>query len=212
MRRLGRNLIRTLNEGKNTWDLYKKEPFFKRVMRVLYTSDILEPIFNLYYSICGFFQNIERLIEYAPLVWEHRNWDYGFVLRFQKKLYEDLYNGVYKKGHHIFSKQEARRLETVVNLIGRLSEDNYDDWHYDYLEKKYGKNEILFEKIPGTENKAGGPYSRMTSSREKRMTKEENLRYTTDQKRLWKLEELQKKQDMELLNKLIAKYHRKWWN
>lgn len=64
----------------------------------VYLNDKLDPIFDLYYKVLSFYKNCKRLIEYAPLVWHHRNWDYGFILRFNKKLHEDLYKGMFIEG------------------------------------------------------------------------------------------------------------------
>lgn len=211
MSRLGRKLIRGLREGRSVWELYKNKPLHKRLWAAIYHSDILDPLFNIYYSVVSFIKNVKRLIEYAPLVWQHRNWDYGFVLKFQKKLYEDLYKGCYVDGCHVFKKKEAQKLKTVIALIDRLHKDEYDHWHYDYLDKKFGKEKIGFEPIPGTENKPGGPYSRMTS-RADNMNEEQKKIYITERKRMWALEEAQRKQDMELLAKLVTRQSRKWWD
>jgi hypothetical protein len=216
MSRLGRKLIKSLRsavaEDISTWSLYKDKPFFKRLGMVMYTSDLLDPLFKIYYSIDTFIDNVLRLIEFAPLVWRHRNWDYGFVLKFNVKLHELLYKGIFKDGHHIFTKNDTRKLQTVINLYKRIYEDKYDDWQYDYLDKKYGKSEIYFTKIEGTENKPGGPYSTMGSTREDIMTPEQKAAYISERKKMWKLEEYQKKQDLELLGKYIAKYSNKWWD
>jgi hypothetical protein len=216
MGRLGRGLIKALreatSEGKGTWALYKDEPFWSRVSKVLYTCDILDPVFDAYYSFDTFIANCKRLVEYAPLVWKHRNWDYGFIIRFQIKLYENLHKGVYKEGHHVFSKSEERKLLTVIELLKRLEKDDYVSWSSDYLTKKYGEDDFYFKRIPGTEKRPGGPYSTMGSTREDRLDIKRKEAYNKDRKRLWKLEELQEKQDMELLQKYIVKYSKKWWD
>lgn len=216
MGKLGRSLIKSLQqatrEGKSTWELYKDKPFWFRVQRVLYTCDLLDPVFDVWYYILKIKHNCERLIEYAPLVWEHRNWDYGFVQQFEIKLYEDLYKGCFVEGNHVVNPKEAQRLRTVIALLKRLHADDYDSWHYGWLEKKYGKDRMYFRKIPGTENRPGGPYSTMGSTREDRLSEAQKQAYLKDRKAMWALEEYQRKQDLELLGKYIAKYSRKWWD
>jgi len=216
MSRLGRELLKGLRsavaEDVGTWQLYKDEPFFKRLSKVLYTSDLLDPFFKVYYSIDTFIANIARVLKYAPLIWRHRNWDHGFVLKMNIQLYEDLYKGCYVDGNHIFKKSEARKLRTVINLLKRLSEDNYDEWQYDYLNKKYGESEFYFTKIAGTEDKPGGPYSTMQSTRDDRMTPAQREAYIKERKAMFQLEEYQRKQDLKLLGQYIAKYSQKWWD
>jgi len=132
--------------------------------------------------------------------------------KFNIKLYEDLYEGCFVKGHHVVNKKEAKRLRTVIALLKRISADNYDEWHYYWLDKKYGSNEYYFKSIPGTENRPGGPYSTMGDTRTDRLTKEQNETYIKDRKAMWKLEEYQRKQDLKLLGEYIAKYSRRWWD
>jgi hypothetical protein len=216
MSRLGRSFLKSLrgaaSEGRGTWQLYKDKPLLERISMVIYTCDLLDPLFKTYYAVDTFFANVKRLIEFAPLVWRHRNWDYGFVLKFNIKLHELLYKGIFKDGHHVYTKNDTRKLQTVINLYKRLYEDQYDNWHYDYLDKKYGKSEIYFTKIAGTEDKPGGPYSTMSSTREDRMTQAQKDAYIADRKAIFQFEEYQRKQDLDLLGKYISRYSRKWWD
>ncbi len=215
MSKCGRSLIKGLKnsiyESIGTWDLYKDKSLVDRIYMTLYTCDMFDWAFNSYYAICTFFNNCARLIEYAPLVWQHRNWDHGFVLLFNKKLYEDLYKGCYVKGNHIFTRKEARKLKAVISLFDRIQKEEYDAWQHSYMDRKYGKSEIKFVKIPNTEDKPGGPHSTMICTREEAMNKEQRKDYIKDRKRMWKHEDYQKKQDLDLLGKYIAKYSRKWW-
>lgn len=213
MSRLERSLLKSLRraiaQDKSTWQLYKDKPFFDRLSRVLYTSDILDPFFKVYYSIRSFINNCKRVIEYAPIVWEHRTWDHGFVLRFQVKLYEDLYKGCYEKGHHVYTRNESRKLRTVIGLLKRLQSESYGDWHYDYLEKKYGESDIYFPKV--TEPN-GRKYTTMRNRREDNLTPAQQKQYEKDRKRLLELEEYQQKKDFEMLGKYITKYSKRWWD
>lgn len=212
MGKLGRSLIKALKEANDTMDLYKNKPLSYRIKMTLYTSDLLDPLFQVYYSIRGFISNIRRVIEFIPYAWRHRDWDYGFVLRFNHMLHKRLYKGVYTKGHHVYTKSEARRLQTVIALYDRLEKDEYEDYIYDEAERLFGPNDIYFSKIEGTEDRPGGPYSRMRSTREDRMSPEEQAKYRKYKKAQYAHAENQRKQDMELLGKYITKYSRRWWD
>jgi hypothetical protein len=123
-----------------------------------------------------------------------------------------LYKGCFVEGHHVVQKSDKKRLKVVIALYDRIHKDEYDNWEYDYLDKKYGKSDIKFTTIPGSENKPGGPWSRMVSSREEVMTEEQKKQYIAERKRMWKHQEYQQKQDLELLGKYIAKYSKRWWD
>lgn len=212
MGKLGRSLIKGLKEAAGTMDLYKDKPLSYRIKMALYTSDLLDPLFQVYYSISAFISNIRRVIEFAPLAWNHRDWDYGFVLRFNVELHKRLYRGIFDKGHHVYTPKDTRRLKTVIALYERLEKDEYEDYIYDEAERLFGPNDIYFSKIEGTENKPGGPYSRMRSTREDRMSVEEQANYWKYKKAQYAHAEAMRKQDYELLGKMITRYSRKWWD
>lgn len=169
-------------------------------------------MFKLFYFLKNLAGNISRLVEYAPLVWSHRNWDHGYVLRFNKKLYEDLYRGCYVDGHHVFSWKDARRLRTVIALLDRLDKDSYDDFVDSVLDKKYGPDEFSFEEIPETKDAPGGPYSRMVSSRFDRLGPDKRKVYFTDRKALLQQADKMCQQDLNMLGRYIARYGKKWWD
>ena len=206
MSRIGRLVIKSLSEGKDTWSLYKNKSIFYRLYMVVYTMDILDGMFDFYYFVRNFVANIARLIEYAPVVWRHRNWDYGMLFTFQKKLYQDLYKGCYVNGNHVYKKSQAKKLKTIIGLLERLEADDYCNWQYDYLEKKYGDNDFIFTPIEGS------TCSRLTFSRDERMTKEQKASYIKERAAIWALQEAQEKQDIQLLHKLIEKNYKKFWD
>jgi len=69
--RLGRILIKSLreaaSEGKSTWSLFKDKPVLERISMVLYTCDLLDPVFRAYYAVNTFFANCARLIEFREV-------------------------------------------------------------------------------------------------------------------------------------------------
>lgn len=212
MSRLGRALIQSLKEANGTMGLYKNKPLWYRLKMAAYTSDLLNPLFHVYYNVVGFFQNIKRVIEFIPYAWNHRDWDYGFVLRFNIMLHKRLYDGVFTNGCHVYTPKDTRRLKTVIALYNRLQEDNYDDYVYTEAERLFGPNDIYFKRVEGTENRPGGPYSTMGSTREDRMTPEQKEKYWKYKKAQYAHADKMRQNDYELLGKMIAKYSRKWWD
>jgi hypothetical protein len=184
----------------------------QKIIEKIYLSDWFEYIHTPYVEVIIFFRNLKRLIDYAPIVWKHRNWDHGFVLRFQKKLYEDLYKGCFIEGHHRPNKTTMKRLKTIICLLGRLSEDNYGSMNATYLTRRFGEDEIYFNPIKGTENKPGGPYSRLISTREQRLSVKEKALLKKVRQELYELEESQRKADFRLLGEYLAKYNNQFWD
>lgn len=211
MSELGRMLIKSLKkEDVSTWTLYKDKPLFERLRKVIYLSDILNPVLKSYYAAHSFITNCKRVIKYFPIVWKHRNWDYGFVLRFNIQLHEDLYKGCFVEGHHVYTKNDARKLKTVIELLKRLEAEDYSSGHDEYLDKKYGKSDIYFSKV--IDEKTERKYTTIKDRREDNMTPEQLEVYNKERMAIYKHEEYQRNEDFKLLGEYIRKYSKKWWD
>lgn len=195
-----------LEDLKWWWNSYKEEILYKRILKTFYMADMFSLIWDVATSISVFTSNIKRLMEYAPLVWKHRNWDHGFILRFNKKLYEDLYIGAITNGRHVVNKSMKRKLRTVINLLDRLEKDEYGDKLFDQLEKKYGKSKIDWIKVDDK------PLYKMVNKRDEALTEEAKKQYKKDIKAIMKHEQYLRKQDLELLGKYITHYSDTWWD
>lgn len=178
----------------------------------VYLNDKLDPIFDLYYKVLSFYKNCKRLIEYAPLVWHHRNWDYGFILRFNKKLHEDLYKGMFIEGSGFSDESKRKQLKIVIELFDRLEKDKYEDIAHNLLDRKYGQSYFKTLKIEGSESKPGGPWYKMIDTRTESMSASEKLKYHKDHARAFKEADNKRRIDTELLYTYIAIYSKKWWD
>lgn len=164
------------------------------MLKSLYTN---MSILDLYKSIKRFYQNVWRVLRYAPTMWRHRPWDYSYVLKLNKQLHEDLYEACYVNGHHLFTKQEAQKLKAVISLYDRLAKDDYSDFTDKYLQDKYGDFR---------------PYNLGSNGSVVRQNDPRTKKYLDDIKRLWKYEGYRRQQDLKLLGKYISKYSHKWWD
>lgn len=196
--------------------------FVRNVVLKDFMKNLKKKLRSLYYRLANlldlrthsivFYENIKRVIKYLPVIWKHRNWDYGYIFRFQQKLHEDLYDGIYTNGHHLSSRKDKRTLKTIINLYKRLYEDNYAKWQYDYYNEKYGPNKMTFEPIAGSEDKPHGPYSRLRFSRDERITPEQKKLYNRDIKRFAEMEVMLRKQDLKMLGELLGRHSKKFWD
>jgi hypothetical protein len=203
-------LHRALKKGLKSYKL----PNYKlsAVLEYLYLSDRLDWVFNSYYSVRAFVKNVIKVIRFIPTVWKFQTWDYAYVLRFNYKLHKELYRGLYEEGHHLPCPKQKRALKTIIELYRRLAEEDYHEPQRKYLDKLYGPENIYFKTVAGSKDKPFGPYSTMESSREDNMTPEELNRYRKLFNQLYKHSKYLKKQDYELLGKLIAKHGDIFWD
>lgn len=111
--------------------MHKGEPELRyNLGRIL--DDFLEPC----YAIRYFLSNIWF---YAPILWNDRWWDYGYLLEYlAKRLRRDA--RMYEThGHHAEFQMQADEMKEAADICERLHEDRYyENNGYDAHVEKYG--------------------------------------------------------------------------
>lgn len=209
MGKLGRSIIKGLEEIAGTTKLHKNKSLWYRITTVFYTSRLLDPVFDKYYSLVGFIKNVKRVIEFIPYVWKHRDWDYSFILQFNHMLHKRLYKAIYVEGHHLYTPKQARRLQAVIELYKRLYEDRYSESIEMLATERFGPENYYFKPVTEVN---GRTYISLGSTREDRLDKETIKKYIIFRKSQLKLARKLRKQDLLLLRDLITKYEDTWWD
>lgn len=183
----------------------------KGIIQAIYLSDWFDPIHKKYSSVIHFFHKCQRIIEFIPYVWAHRDWDYGFIDRFNLYLHKRLYTGIYEKGHHIANKKHVKGLKTIIALYERLVADDYGAKHLDDFDKKYGRDK---DPIFTTKRKMidGRWHTVLHDPVEDRTTPKEYEQYLKQRRAIYDLQDYLEKQDRKYLLKLIAKYNKNFWD
>jgi hypothetical protein len=164
------------------------------------------------HRLLNFFRNLKKVIEFLPIVWKHQDWDYGYIFTFNYELHKRLYKALYIDGVHLPNKNHKRALQTIQELYNRLSKEEYSNLVDEELTRLYGDEEYYFKPVLGSENKTWGPYTTLESTREDRLTLDQRKQYHKKMRDLYKHAEYLKKQDKELLSKLLIKYSDHFWD
>lgn len=142
------------------------------------------------YIIKNFFKKIKQLIDFAPIVWKHEDWDYTYILTFNIFLLERLRSSVFEKGLHLPAKHDERKLKTVIELLKRISDD----------EKYYEELSLLYNKYV----QGGLSLENINQPKPDRLTRELSY-FRAKAKQKQELEQ-------QLLFKLLKTQGRKWWD
>lgn len=80
-------------------------------------------------KIKRFFQNILRVIEWAPVIWKDRDWDYAFVDDILLYKYKRLYKQLQKDSKFVhYEKRQLQSLRILIKLLERVTKEFfYDD-------------------------------------------------------------------------------------
>lgn len=149
---------------------------------------------------------VKNLIRWFPVIWKDRNWDHYFIyVILRRKL--QLMEQCIRHGMHTNCVKDANKIKRCVLLLNRLIEDNYhENVYYDYY-KKWGQPEIVFKE---SEIEIGScelnfKYPNVNSEEDDKLRQKHF-------KTKGNFEEDLRRQDIEMLFKLMEKYIESWWD
>jgi len=150
---------------------------------------------------------IKNLIIWFPVIWKDRWWDHWFlyvVLRHKLHLME---KNIRKYGHHVRHIEDADKIKKCVLLLDRLIKDDYHEIVYKYHDKKWGDGDFIF-----TDSTQYPDCVKLDIKYENVKTKEDEKLQSKEYRLLMNKPEELKKQDLDLLFKLMRKHIQGWWD
>lgn len=94
------------------------------------------------------YRQIQRVIDFLPLIWKGFDFDYGYAVDLFKKQLERTAN--YLESNRAYSmdaKNRASRIRTAIRLIDKVYEEEYAHEYVGKLEKLYGENVLDWDEI-----------------------------------------------------------------
>src|ERR1051325_2723979 len=110
--------------------------WYKDKWGLRHRTDLGEFVHNFTHPIYDFFRQLKRLIEYIPVIWKDRDWDYHYLLVMLKyklsRHRKDMENDTW----HTQAKRRAKEMRTCELLLDRLIKDEYHENIYKNHDKK----------------------------------------------------------------------------
>lgn len=78
-------------------------------------------------NIKRFFQSIQNLISWFPIIFQDRDWDHFYFHVIMKKKLERMRDYNIKSGHCVNSHITAQKINTCVKLLDRIIKDEFTD-------------------------------------------------------------------------------------
>ena len=135
-------------------------------------------------TIWKYFRN---LYVFHKALWNYRSWDYSGLLRLMETATKDMHECHRDHGHLMRSEQTAKELLIVSTLCKRIREDKYTD------------------EVQGFKSKEGSFFGGEFYQKANTLP---SIKY----KRFYKMRENVKKNDLELLTKLMKTKLLSWWD
>ena len=95
-------------------------------------------------EIKWFFKQLKRSLGYFRASWGGYDWDYNYSINMFKYSLTRLQKHIDSNGHFIESKQNARRLKTIIDLMKKVYDDRYALEYQDKMKALYGEDVLDF--------------------------------------------------------------------
>jgi len=161
-------------------------------------------------NIRDFFRNIkygiENLIIWFPVIWKDRNWDQVYIYEIFKYKLEQTEKLLRKYGHHVNADHDADNIKICVTLLDRLIKDIYYDQAFNKYHEKWGESKFDFINADQPNMK------KLQITHENVNTEEDMKAERKDFKQCCDHEDYLRKQDLDLLFKMMRKHIQTWWD
>lgn len=129
------------------------------------------------YYVGYFLENLRALIDYIPLIWKDRDWDFVFFLLMMKFKLKRMRNYFLKSSILCkkSSKETVDQIKKAEQLIDLMIEDDFIKKEYAAHNKKWGKSKVLKNGVWGKDF--------LTESQKKQEQKEIRKIFILEEKR-----------------------------
>lgn len=162
---------------------------------------------KILYPIKRKYNQIKRVIDFLPLIWNSFDFDYRYAIElfeYQLKRTADFLES--DKAYSLHAKQNAQKIRTYLKLSKKINNGDYSLKYQKELEKLYGEKVLNWNFIP-TENRDGSSYMKYDYEF---WDNHEEIDKKHDE--LFKLSQAKEKRAEELLWKYLHHNIRNWWD
>ena len=153
------------------------------------------------------YEQIQRVIDFLPIIWKGFDFDYHYSLElFKKQLERQAKFLESDKPYSSDAKHQASRIRTALRLMDKVYNDDYENVWIDELEEQFGK-EVLEWEFEDTGDGTGSSF--ITNKYEKWDNAEE---VKAVKMTLLKLSREKQKRAEKLLWEFIGHNIRHWWD
>ncbi len=153
------------------------------------------------------YQQIQRVIDFLPIIWKGFDFDYHYSLElFKNQLERQAKFLESDKPYSSDAKHQASRIRTAIQLMDNVYSDSYEIEWVDKLEEQFGKQVVDWE----FEDTGDGTGSVYLNYKYEKWDNAEEIKIVKNT--LVKLSREKQKKAEQLLWKFIGHNIRRWWD
>ena len=151
-------------------------------------------------------QQINRVIDFLPIIWKGYDWDYRYALELFQHQLKRTANEIERNGNHVGKENTAHRIRTAVELLEKVYDEEYATEYQDDMKFVYGDN-VLDWRFEDTGHGNGSSYLRYEYER---WENADEVQETFD--KLFKRSQDKQKRAQKLVWEFINHNIQYWWD
>lgn len=158
------------------------------------------------------YQQIQRVIDFLPMIWNGFDFDYIYSINlFKKQLERQAKFLESDKAYTLEAKNNASRIRTAIRLMDKVYDEEYGTECIDIIEKLYGKTHYDFVELE-EKDKNGDPYYTMKISNELAVDEQHQKEIDEVRHQMFLLGREKQKRAHKLLWDYIEWNIQSWWD
>ena len=157
-------------------------------------------------------RQIKRVVDFLPIIWKGYDWDYHYAVELFQHQLKRTAKEIRTNGNNIDKKNVASRIETAVEFLEKVYEEEYAFEYMRKIEETYGPSRIEIRELDEIDNQSKWITSEMIDVYEREYTEQE-LQLIEDEKDNLRNESFAKqKKAHKLLWNYIEHNIERWWD
>lgn len=158
------------------------------------------------------YRQIKRVIDFIPIIWKGYDWDYYYAIELFQHQLKRTAKEIRTNGNGVDREQIAIRIETAVEFLEKVYEDEYAFEYINKIEETYGPNST--EIVERDEIDASGNWisAEMIDVYEREYTEEELQLIQDEREALMNESFAKQKRAHKLVWKYIEHNIQRWWD
>jgi hypothetical protein len=162
---------------------------------------------NFIYFFRRKYQQIQRVIDFLPIIWNGFDFDYNYSIElFKKQLERQAKFLESDRAYTSDAKNTASRIRTAIQLMGKVYDDAYEMEWIGKIEEQFGKEALEWE----FEDTGDGTGSSFITNKYEKWDNAEEIKLV--KRELVKQSRQKQKKAEKLLWKFIEHNIRHWWD
>ena len=158
------------------------------------------------------YRQIQRVIDFLPIIWKGFDFDYTYSIElFKKQLERQAKHLESERAHTLSAPINAQKIRTAIRLMDKVYDEEYDMEYVGDIELLYGKSKHEFVELD-EKDKNGNPYYTMKIRNELAVDEEHQKEINEVRHQMFLRSRDKQKRAHKLLWDLIEHNIQNWWD